>query len=111
MRNIGSVLIILLFASRFETATVSWGYIRWGNLLLFDQFFHQNAVAGEAIKDLNFSAKRSTITAIHVTDLTGAQNGGTVRIIHGGIGYNYVKLKLTSEINQALLLNVEIFGS
>ncbi|CRK92948.1 CLUMA_CG006682, isoform A [Clunio marinus] len=106
-------IVILLAIKTVENATMSWGNLQPRNLQIFDQLFHQtrenNFILGE-----NFvfsSPYGALITAIHVTDLTFQQDGGTVRILSGGIGYNYVKLQLISECGKQLLLNVEIFGS
>lgn len=63
-------------------------------------------------KNFNFSTKHgSRITAIHITDLTLKQNGGRVKIVCGGVGFNYVRLQLISDCDHQLLLNMEIFGS
>lgn len=79
---------------------------------MFDQFFQQKAEADqETVENFEYSSKFGLlITAIHVTDLTLQQDGGKVRITKGGIGWNFVKLQLTSERGQQLLLNIEIFG-
>lgn len=79
---------------------------------MFDQLFLQKAAEfGETVENFEFSSKRGIpITAIHVTDLTLQQDGGRVKILQGGIGYNFVKLRLISEHESQLILNIEIFG-
>lgn len=111
MKFIIGLLIILLIESR-ECKTMSWGNLRPRNLLLFDQFFHHKKLEdGISVKTLNFSSQHGSLIAIHVTDLTLQQDGGCVRIVYGGIGFNFVRLQLLSEVNKQLLLNIEIFGS
>lgn len=96
-----------------DSLTMSWGNIQPRNLILFDQFFHENGEVDVMIcQNFQFSSKHGElITAIHVTDLTNLQNGGRVEITCGGIGYTFVKLQLISECGKQILLNIEIFGT
>jgi Transcription activator MBF2 len=91
---------------------MSWGVLEAGNLVLFDQFFHQKALPSRShIENYDFSSTSGAlITAIHVTDLTYQQDGGKVKITCGGVGYTFVKFQTVSECNKQLLLNIEIFG-
>jgi hypothetical protein len=90
-----------------ECRTISWGNLQPRNVVLFDQFFNENQET-----NVDFQNKYGLkITAIHITDLTNNEDGGKVKITSGGIGYNYVKLKMIQENNKQILLNVEIFGS
>lgn len=103
-----SAVIFLIFNFSLTIATaVSWGHIENQQILLFDQFFSDR---GEFLTpvDFFFSTRGITITAIHVTDLTGVE-GGTAIIEQGGVGYTFVKMKLIPD-DFKLLLNVEIFG-
>lgn len=113
MKFIIGLLFVLSALESRDCKTMSWGNLQPRNLLLFDQFFHQkHATSGVICRPFEFSSKHgSLITAIHITDLTPKQNGGYVRIMCGGIGFNFVKLLLISENNKQLLLNVELFGS
>lgn len=107
MRRLKFVLIICCIAHCVENRTMSWGNIQPRNLLMFDQFFYEQ----HQIHNFRFQSKHGLfITAIHVTDLTSQQNGGKVEIVAGGIGLNYVKLKLIKESEKSILLNIEIFG-
>lgn len=105
-----SVLCIFSAIVSAEGLTMSWGHLRPRNLLMFDQLFQQKS--GESGETLDFSSKLGLlITAIHVTDLTLQQNGGQVKILQGGIGFNFVKFQLKPDSErQRLLLNIEIFG-
>lgn len=111
MRRSSFVLIAcLLFSQQIEIVenrTMSWGNLQPKNLLMFDQFFYDQYND----QNLNFQSVHGyLISAIHVTDLTFHQDGGRVEILAGGIGFNYVKLKLKREVDRNLLLNIEIFG-
>lgn len=109
MKKVDLILVILSLAVSSECLTMSWGSIRPRNLLLFDQFFHETQIES---KKFEFSTNHgSLITAIHVTDLTNQQDGGSVRIVQGGIGFNFVRLEFIPEFNKQMLLNVEIFGN
>lgn len=113
MRVLIKVCLVFGAIALSESRTMSWGSIRQGNLLLFDQLFHERRQVGDVIsKQFDYSSQHgSLITAIHVTDLTYQQDGGWVRIAQGGIGFTFVKLQLTSELDRQLLLNIELFGS
>lgn len=101
-------IIILIVA--IDATAISWGYIRNGHVLLFDQFFYNRDNIHELKpREFFFSSRGIRITAIHVTDLTGLE-GGTAEILQGGIGYTYVKMKLIPDLHK-MLLNVEIFGA
>lgn len=104
-------LILLVLVTSINATAISWGNIRQGQLLLFDQFFNERTSLNEDFlepKDFFFSTRGITISAIHVTDLMGDE-GGTAIIEQGGVGHTYVKLKLIPN-GHKLLLNVEIFG-
>ena len=113
MKYIIGVLFILSTIKSQECKTMSWGNLQPRNLLLFDQFFHQKQDISEIIcKPFEFSSKHgSLITAIHVIDLTPEQDGGSVKIVYGGIGFTFVKLMLISDCCKQIVLNIEIFGS
>jgi hypothetical protein len=104
-------LILLVLVTSINATAVSWGNIRQGQVLVFDQFFNERSSPKENYlepKDFFFSTRGITISAIHVTDLKG-DLGGTAMIERGGVGHTYVKLKLIPN-GHKLLLNVEIFG-
>lgn len=113
MKFISKVSIILSVIAFSQSLTMSWGNLRDRNLLLFDQFFHEKREANHiTCKEFNFSSMHGAlITAIHVTDLTLKQDGGRVKIICGGVGFNFVKLQMVSDCDRQLLLNMEIYGS
>lgn len=105
------VLILITNLSLISANAKSWGHIRHGQVLLFDQFFNRRATESEEFlpqKEFFYSTRGVTITAIHVTDLTGTE-GGNAEIYQGGVGYTFVKIKLIPD-GRKLLLNVEIFG-
>ena len=105
------VLILVVNLSLISANAKSWGHIRHGQVLLFDQFFNSRATESEELlpqKDFFYSTRGVTITAIHVTDLTGTEGGNAI-VYQGGVGYTFVKMKLIPE-GRKLLLNVEIFG-
>lgn len=107
-------LLIVVSAIIFaDGSTISWGSLRDRDLILFDQFFHEPREESTIVaRNFLFTSQHGElITAIHVTDLTNVQNGGTVRILCGGIGYTFVKLQLMSECSQQVLLNIEIYGA
>ena len=94
---------------------MSWGNLQERNLVMFDQLFIEKQSQADEFeviyKDLEFTSKHNElITAIHVTDLTWLEDGGNVKLISGGIGFTFVKLRLISEHRKQLLLNIEIFG-
>ena len=105
------IFIILIYnLQSANSTTLSWGYIRDGQVLLFDQFFHdRDDLCKLEPREFFFSTLGARISAIHVTDLTGDE-GGSAEIVQGGIGFTYVKLKLIPN-DHILLLNVEIFGA
>lgn len=105
------VLILITNLSLISANAKSWGHIRNGQVLIFDQFFNSRAKKNEEFlssKDFFYSTRGVTITAIHVTDLTGTEGGDAI-VYQGGVGYTFVKMKLIPE-GKKLLLNVEIFG-
>lgn len=102
-----SIFVIFSVFIGIESRTTSWGNLQPRNVVLFDQFFNEIQET-----NVNFQNKHGLlITAIHITDLTNNEDGGKVKITSGGIGYNYVKLKLTQQSEKQILLNIEIFGS
>lgn len=104
------IVIFILNIQQENATSMSWGNIRNGHVLLFDQFFHdRNMDEMLQAREFSFSTRGIRITAIHVTDLTGDE-GGKVAVIFGGVGFSYVKLKLIPN-DHFLLLNIEIFGA
>lgn len=105
------ILVCLALVTSINATAISWGNIRQGQVLIFDQFFNDRASSGEHYltpKDFFFSTRGITISAIHVTDLMGDE-GGSAIVEQGGVGHTYVKVKLIPN-GRKLLLNVEIFG-
>lgn len=107
MIRLSILLLVLCVSINVECRTISWGNLQPRNIVLFDQFFNEHQET-----NVDFQNKYGLrITAIHVTDLTNNEDGGKVKITSGGIGYNYVKLKMLQENGKQILLNVEIFGA
>lgn len=103
------VFSALIFS--LDATAISWGKLSQGQVLVFDQFFHEYSLPKEDFlqpRDFFFSTRGITISAIHVTDLMGYE-GGTALVEQGGVGHTYVKIKLIPN-GRKLLLNVEIFG-
>lgn len=109
--SVKKLFLSITLVTSINATAISWGYIKQGQVLVFDQFFKERSLAHESYlepKDFFFSTRGITISAINVTDLTGDE-GGTAMIEQGGVGYTYVKLKLIPN-GHRLLLNIEIFG-
>jgi hypothetical protein len=103
-------IVFVALITKIGGNAISWGHIQNGQVLLFDQFFYDRDNNNQLEpRDIFFASRSITITAIHITDLTGIE-GGSAEIISGGINYTFVKLKLIPERRHKLLLNVEIFG-
>lgn len=101
-------LAVLLIKSSNATA-ISWGQIRNSHVLLFDQFFYDRDDLNELDpREFVYSTRGTLISGIQVVDLTGNE-GGTAKILQGGVHHTYVKMKLIPNCHR-LLLNVEIFG-
>jgi Transcription activator MBF2 len=104
--------IIIISIASIEGTALSWGFLRHGQVMVFDQFFKdrdENFKLEE--RELKFSTLGVKFTAIHVIDLTGTEYGGSAKIIQGGIGFTYVVMKLIPYDSRILLLNIQIFGA
>lgn len=104
------VFFITLLIGSTQPRSVSWGQIRNGHILLFDQFFHaRDDVNAVEPREFVFSSRGFLISGIQVIDLTGI-DGGSAKIIQGGVDHTYVKMLLIPKDHHQLLLNIEIFG-
>jgi len=50
------------------------------------------------------------ITCVHAHDHWSDSTGGYVQIVGGGIGYDYVDVKITSQFNKGFSFVIEVFG-
>lgn len=100
------VILVLLILGSADSLVSSWGQIRNGHFLLFDQLFLDRAASKP--EEFYYSTKGMVITGIQVLDLTGTQ-GGSASVIEGGAHHTYVKMQLLPN-DQVLLLNIQIFG-
>jgi len=103
------VLFVVLLIKSSDSTSVSWGQIQNNHVLLFDQFFHDRDDVNELEpREFVYSTRGTLISGIQVVDLTGIE-GGTAKILQGGIHHTYVRMKLVPNSHR-LLLNIEIFG-
>jgi hypothetical protein len=52
----------------------------------------------------------NTINCVHAIDQWADGTGGSARILNGGIGYNFVDVKITSQFNRGFWFVIDVYG-
>jgi hypothetical protein len=50
------------------------------------------------------------INCVKAIDKSKGSYGGSAKITNGGIGYNHVKVKITSEFSRGFTFAIEVYG-
>jgi len=59
---------------------------------------------------LSINVGNNIITCVHALDRWGDGTGGHAKIVGGGVGYQYVDVKITSQFNRGFWFVVEVYG-
>ena len=59
---------------------------------------------------IHIDVGKNIINCIHALDQWGDDSGGYAEIVKGGIGYNYVEVKITSKVSRGFNFKIEIYG-
>jgi hypothetical protein len=82
-----------------------------GDRLLADKSYEQSSkVLAQATLEPRINVAGNTIHCVQVTDLWDDGTGGYAEIRGGGVGHDYVKMKLRSQFNRGFAFNIQVYG-
>jgi hypothetical protein len=59
---------------------------------------------------VNVDVGENIIGCVHALDYWTDDTGGYAEIVQGGIGYNHVDVKITSQFSRGFWFDVEVYG-
>jgi hypothetical protein len=80
------------------------------NLLRSVTFARSSRFLKQVSATLNVNVKNDIISCVHALDQSNDGNGGSVKIVGGGIGFNYVDVKITSKFNRGFWFVIDVYG-
>jgi hypothetical protein len=65
---------------------------------------------GYVTSTVNINVGNNIIGCVHAHDGWADGTGGNAEIVGGGIGYNFVDVKITSQLSRGFWFWIEVFG-